>query len=142
MHQLLDKIKIVQVVAPTVAGTSDVTGATIDMQGYSGVIFVGRFGTAAANNFVQIEQGEQANMSDAATLASSKLASGTSDENVAEEIFQPQDRYIRPIFKRGTSSTLDICYAILFGSRVEPRSSDLSGTIVTKSLTAPAEGTP
>ena len=42
--------------ATTGAGTSAVNGSTVDMNGYEGVLFIAKFGTAAADNTIKAQQ--------------------------------------------------------------------------------------
>lgn len=140
---LIQDIKIDSVLTYTTAAASDITNATpLDMQSYNGVIFIARFGTAAADNTIQAQQGLAANGSDAADLAGSKVAVGASDELVVLQIENPLERYIRPVVKRGTSSTLEFLLAIRYGPKQKPVANALAGTLALKRIWGPAEGTP
>jgi hypothetical protein len=124
------------------AATSDVTGSTIDMAGWDGVLFVTSYGTPAANNLIHVEQGAASNMSDAADLAGGEVdLSGASDEDQWIDLVQPRERYVRCIAQRGTSSTLENLWAIQYRGKSRPQTNLTSGTIYGKRLIRPAEGT-
>ena len=48
-HNLTHNVKTVRVINATAAGTSDVNGATVDMQGFEAVRFLVGFGTLTAS---------------------------------------------------------------------------------------------
>jgi hypothetical protein len=133
--------KLVKVQDHTAAGTTPVTSDIIDTQGYEGAFFFTSFGTAAANNNLKAQQGAASDLSDAADLEGSAVASGTSDEDVWIEVYRPRERYLRVVGTRGTSSTLESIWCILYNPRVLPVSNILSGTIVGEKNVSPAEGT-
>ncbi len=138
----LKAAKLVLVKAESTAATSAVTSDAVDVSGYEGVVFFTTFGTAAAGNTIKV----QASSDDAATdaysdLADSSQSSGTSDETVGVEIKRPVKAYAKAVIARGTSSTLGPIYAILYGPRTLPVSNNVSGSIASKSLISPAEGT-
>jgi hypothetical protein len=142
-RDLVDQIKIDSVVQHTTAAASDITNATpLDMQGYQGVIFIARFGTAAANNTIQAQQGLVSDGSDAADIKDSKVAVGASDEIVVLQLESVGERYIRPVVKRGTSSTLEFLIAIRYGPLTKPVANAVAGTLALRKLFGTAEGTP
>lgn len=129
--------------AATGAGTTDVNGPTIDMKGYTAVLCIATFGTPAANNFIQAQQDSAAGMGTAADLLGSMATpSGASDETAYLEIVKPSKRYVRAVFKRGTSSTLGEIYCIQTGPAAEPVTNVTANAIIGKLLISPAEGTP
>ena len=138
---MLNGCKLEMLTAATAAGTSDVDSGIVDMQGYEGVSFFTRFGTAAANNSIKAQQGQASNLSDAADLANTSVVSGTSDEGVYLDIYKPQERYVRIRALRGTSSTLGDIWALKYGNRSMPKDSNLSGTLIGETHVSPAEGT-
>lgn len=131
--------KIVKVLGPTATGTTTINTSVVDMQGYDGVIFLGSIGTAAANNGMKAQQGAQSNLSDAADLAGS-LAGGASATDLLVEVTKPQKRYVRAAVVRGTTTTIDCVWAILYRGVKQPV--DNSGAAVAqKLLVSPSEGT-
>lgn len=139
--QLIDGVKIEQAIATAGAGTSEINGAILDMAGYEGVLIVAKFGTAAANNTIKVEQGDTSNLTDGADLAGSQVSVGASDEIVAIDIYRPTDRYVRPIALRGTSTTLDWAVAFKYGAKKQPVDNSIAGTIASEKHASPAEGT-
>lgn len=123
------------------AGTSDVNGAAFDMEGYDGVLITSRIATQAAGNFLQAEQGEASNLSDAAALAGSKALALVNNDRVSIDLYRPTERYVRGVLKRGTSTVSgDIVY-VGYRDSNRPVTNTLTGHVLT-AVTSPAEGTP
>lgn len=142
MSHLSDRVETRAAVATTIAGTSTITGSIVDMQGYEGVKFAVQFGTAAADNTIKVQQGDAANMSDAADLEGSEVTlGGASDELVQSDLLHPIKRYVRMLVLRGTSSTIDAGWSDQYGPRKQPVDNNVVGTIATGTLSSPAEGT-
>jgi len=137
---LSSHVKITKLADHTVAGTSDVTAAEVDMQGYEGVLFITSFGTAAADNTMEAEGSDQSGTS-FADLEGTSVVSGSSDEDVWIDVNRPRDRYIRVVAHRGTSSTLESIWAIQYGARLMPVDNTTTGTIIGEAHASPAEGT-
>jgi hypothetical protein len=140
---LLPNVKITKVAEAAASGGTDVNGSVLDMQGFDGVLFCTNIATANAGNFLKAQQGQASNLSDAADLAGTKVTSGSSDEAVVLDLHKPLERYVRPVIVRGgaNTSTGEI-WAIQYISRSAPRTSDLAGTLASKIVVSPAEGTP
>jgi hypothetical protein len=140
MKNLSKQVKIESAAATTTAGTSEVDGTSIDMQGYEGVLFVAKFGTAASGNTLQAQQSD-ASGSGMADLEGTLVTVGASDELVYLDLVNPAKRYVRIQAQRGTSSTLDWVVAIKYGAHKMPVDNDVAGTIAGEVSIAPAEGT-
>lgn len=125
----------------TTAGTDNVVSTILDMQGFDGVVFLTSFGTANAGNYIYVDTGTDASLTDAANLAGSKVTSGSSDEDVVLDIYKPLERYLRVTAVRGSSSTLESIWAVQYGPRKAPVSNSTSGTIIAETHISPAEGT-
>ena len=142
---LSDEIKLIKVKDHTAAGTTAVNSDGVDMQqngGFDGVLFLGSFGTAAADNTVNAAQSSDDGSADDYTdLAGTSVASGTSDEDVWLDIYQPSKRYVRLEAARGTSSTFESVWALLYRARSVPVDNTTSGTIIGEAHVTPAEGT-
>jgi len=143
MKELSQNSKIELAKAAQTAATSAIESDVIDMSGYDGVLFLTRFGTAAANNSVKAQQGDAANLSDAADLKGSSVVSGAdpTNEAVYVDIFKPTKRYVRLYVSRGTSSTLGEIWAIKYGPRKAPQVHAVSGTLTGETHVSPDEGT-
>src|SRR6266545_4233182 len=120
MGRNLSSASKITVGAATAAGTTTVNSPIIDMKGFDSVLFIGTFGTPAANNTVKGQQGAVSTMSDAADLAGTSVAVAASDETVWLELVKPIERYVRAAFLRGTSTTLGEIYCVQFNAAAEP----------------------
>lgn len=138
---LLNKIQIKKAVAYTSAAASNVNGDVIDTANSESALFLVRFGTAAADNTIKVQQGALSDGSDMADLEGSSVAVGSSDEIVAVEIVKPRERYLRVVVLRGTSSTIEAGFVLLGGQRVQPADNADAGTIASEKLISPPEGT-
>lgn len=140
---LSDKVKLIKVKDHSAADTAAVNSDGVDMDqngGYEGVLFLTSFGTPAANNTINAAQGAD-NSADWQDLTGTSVSSGTSDEDVWLDIYRPTDRYVRCEAARGTSTTLESIWAILYGPRSQSVDNTTSGTITGESHVSPAEGT-
>lgn len=142
---LSDNVKITKVADQATAATSTVTSAAVDMAangGWDGVMFLTSYGTAAADNLIKAQQSSDDGSADAyADIAGSEINGGASDEDQVLDIFQPQERYVKCLAQRGTSSTSGDIWAIQYRGRSLPVTNTVSGTIVVQQLNRPAEGT-
>lgn len=143
---LLKDIKVTRVMNAVAAGTSDQNGATLDMQGFDGVLFVASFGTLTATQVTAIkaQQGAASDLSDAADLAGTltgPMADGDSNKLLCLDVYRPQERYVRCVVDRGTANAvIDGVIAIQYKGSKLPIT---QGTTVSaaEAHTSPAEGT-
>lgn len=139
---LTDNIKILKIQDHTAAGTSTVTSDAIDMLGYDSVCVLSSFGTAASGNTVKLQaSSDDGSADDYSDLEGTSLTSGTSDEDVFVDLRRAPKRYIKAVFARGTSSTLETVWAFLYNARSLPVDNTTTGTIAGEQHTRPAEGT-
>lgn len=120
--QMLSDDILVTSDAPTIAGTSTIDSTPVDMAGYSGVLFVVRLGTAAANNNIRAQQDTVVGMGAAADLAGTLVASGANNIVILELMLggATAEQFVRCRVTRGTSTTIDSIVAIRFGARLKP----------------------
>ena len=137
---LSTEVKVTRVIPATATGTSDVNGTVIDMSGFDGVMFVGAIGSAAANNGIKVQQGAASNLADAADLAGSKVLSDGTQTQFVVDVFRPQERYVRPVMVRGTTTTVDAVFAIQYGGRSLPVT-NTSAALAAELHVSPDEGT-
>jgi hypothetical protein len=127
---------------PTIAGLTTIDSTPVDMAGFSGVLFIVRFGTAAANNTVRVQQDTAVAMAAAADLVGTLVVSGTNTV-VAIEVVYPGgptgEQFVRCRVTRGTSTTIDSITAIRFGARTKPV--PVPAGVSFESWTGPGEGT-
>lgn len=139
---LSENVKLFKAADHSAANTTGVTSSAIDTQGYGGCLIITSFGTAAADNTVKVQQSDDDAATDAySDLTGTSVASGTSDEDVWVDIKRPAKRYLKLVAARGTSSTLESIWAILYNPTSVPVDNTTSGTIVGESFAQPAEGT-
>jgi len=141
MADISSTVQFRQAIATTSAGTSSIDGAEVDMEGYDGVLFICKFGTAAADNTIHAEQDTATGMASAADLASTETGVGSSDEIVWLDIYRPQEQFVRCVADRGTSTTIDWGCYVQYGGSKGPVDNTVAGTIHGELHVSPSEGT-
>lgn len=140
-RNFLNRNKVVKVADHTVAGTSAVVSSIVDTAGYSGVIFMTSVSTANATNSIKVSQNTANQTTGMADLVGSSVASGTTDEDLIVEIHKPLERYLQAEVTRGSSTTCESIWAILYNGDVSVATSTLAGTQIAELHVQPAEGT-
>ncbi|HFD38541.1 MAG TPA: hypothetical protein ENJ31_01640 [Anaerolineae bacterium] len=146
---LSKNVRISQAITPTggAAGTTDINGATLDMQGYEGVLMVVTFGAivAGAVTSIKAQQGAQSNLSDAADLAGTgqTVADDDDEKTFYIDLYRPTERYVRLVVDRGTqNATVAEALYIQYGQQGGRKSPSSHGSNVSGEMHAsPAEGT-
>lgn len=143
---LSKNVKVVRVSNAVAAGTSEIDATAVDMAGYEGVMFVVAFGAivAGAATSIKGQSGAASDGSDAADLAGTNITVADTEDNTVSvlDIYQPTDRYVRPVVLRATqNATVDSIVAVLYNGK---RHADALDTAVKHSLfvQSPAKGTP
>jgi hypothetical protein len=124
--------------APTATGTTTIDSTILDMAGFTGVMWVVRIGSAAANNDIRAQQDVVVGMGAAADLAGTKVVSGANTTLVLD-LQRPLEQFVRCRVTRGTTTTIDSLVAIRYGAR--KRASTFPSTQTMEAWVAPAEGT-
>lgn len=126
------------------AGTTDINGATLDMQGFDGVLMEITFGAITANAVTSIkaQQGAASNLSDAADLAGSAqtIADDADEKTFYIDLYRPAERYVRLVVDRGTQNAVVASATyIQYGANKVPvtHGSNVSGEL----HISPSEGT-
>jgi len=132
-------VKLILAKAGAVAATSAVTTDVIDMQGFEGVAFFGSIATVDPTNYIKVQQGQAANMSDAADLAGTKLAPGDNGDSFLTDIYRPRERYVQVVVTRTVSTALGDIYALLYSAIKAPVTH--GATIDAETHVSPIEGT-
>lgn len=142
-HFISEEAKLSKIADQTTAATSDVTSSGLDMEGWDAVLFFTSYGTPAADNLFHVEQSSDDGSADAYTdVAGSEMnLEGASDEDQALDIINPEERYLRVVAERGTSSTSGDIWALQYRGDTLPGTSTLAGTNVIQRLVAPVAGT-
>lgn len=123
------------------SAAADRNGATLDMEGWDGVLMIVKFAAIAAGAVTSIkaQQGAQSNMSDAADLAGTgQTVADTDDDKVfAIDLYRPQERYVRLVIdKDGTNAVAESAIYVQYRGRKLPLSNANTEVHV-----SPAEGT-
>lgn len=146
MQNASKEMKITQAITVTngAAGTTDIAGVTLDMEGFEGVLMVITFGaiTAGAVTSIKAQQGAASNLSDAADLeGTSQTIADTDDEKTFYiDLVRPRERYVRLYVDRGTQNAVVASATYYqYGARKQPTThgSNVSG----ETHVSPAEGT-
>lgn len=139
---LSENVKFVKIQDHTTAATSAVTSDAVDTQGYGGVCLLTSFGTAASGNTVKAQYSDDDAATDAySDVTGTSVTSGTSDEDVWLDVKRPAKRYVKFVVARGTSSTLESMWALLYNPTSLPVDNTTTGTITGETFVQPAEGT-
>ena len=142
---LLQNVKVTRVLNGVAAGTTNQNGTAVDMANYEGVIFIAAFGalTSTAVTGLKVQQGLLSDGSDGADLTGTAQAIADDADNklLAIDVYQPRERYVRPVVTRGTANAvIDGVIAIQYGPRKKPTSHD-STVAGSETHVSPAEGT-
>ena len=139
---LSERVKLIKISDHSTAATSTVTSIAVDTYGYGGALFLTSFGTAATDNTIKVQQSSDDAATDAySDLEGTSVASGSSDEDVWLDVIKPQKRYLKLVAARGTSSTLESIWVLLYHPASVPVTNSTTGTIIGEESVSPAEGT-
>jgi hypothetical protein len=127
-------------------GSADRNGATLDMQGFEGVLIVFKFGDIAsgATTSVKAQQGAASNLSDAADLEGTGITVAADDDNqiFVIDLYKPQERYIRGVVdKDASNNTEEMAWYIQYGPTEKPCDNNVADAITTELHASPDEGT-
>ncbi len=143
---LSKNVKITPAILPSegVAGTTDLNGAILDMQGFEGVLIEVVFGviTSGAVTSIKAQQDTDSaggTMADLAGTAQT-IADTDDDKTFYIDLYRPQERYVRLVVDRATqNAVVSSATYIQYGARVAPTT---HGTNVSgETHVSPAEGT-
>ncbi len=125
---------------------TDRNGATLDMQGWDGVLMIVKFAAIAASAVTKIkaQQGEASDMSDAADLAGTGIDVADDDDNqiFMIDIYRPRERYVRLVVDKDTShNTAESAIYIQYKGRKGPVDNNVANLVTAETHISPAEGT-
>jgi hypothetical protein len=139
MQGLLKSAKISVSLGAQADGQATVQGATLDMQGFDGVLFLAKFDDVDDTSVITLkaQEGGQSDMSDAAELTDGNAtftagAADADDKLLGLDVYRPLKRYIRAESVIGTANaTLAAIIAIQYKGRIEPvtQSADLINSL-------------
>jgi len=144
---LSKNVKITPAILPSegVAAQTAINGATLDMQGFEGVLVEVVFGviTGSAVTSINMAQSEASNFASGADLLGTgqTIADDADDETYYIDLYKPRERYVRVEVARATQdAVISSATYIQYGSTGLLPTSHASG--VTGELhVEPAEGT-
>lgn len=144
MKELIANSKPLSCITPTAgaAGTSAITGSTIDALGFRSILFlvhVGAVVSGAVTSF-KLQHGDAANASDMADIeGSSQTIADDGDELIRyADLHRVTKRYARIVVSRGTqNATIGSAIALLYGAS----ESGFTQTAVGETLASSPSGT-
>ena len=136
--------KVTRVMDSVVAGTSDQTSTSLDMQGFDSVIFIASFGVITTNAVTSTKLATSSDNSSFNDLLGTSITVADSDDTsmTVHDLNEPQERYIRLVVDRGTqNAVIDGVVAIQYNAKSEPVTHDATTVISAEFYASPAEGT-
>ena len=143
---LLQNVKVDQVLGYYAAGTTKRTSDIIDMANYDGVMFVFELGTVLENGTIDcfVEQNTANATSGMARLATTTVHTVTAANATAAksaivvDVFQPQERYLQANITPAVANAVILgITAIRYSGRVKPDAN--SGLLKSTQLISPAQ---
>lgn len=128
------------------SGSADRSGATLDMQGYEGVLMVVQFAAVATGAVVSIkaQQDTASGMGTAADLAGTSITVADDDDNqiFVLDVYRPQERYVRVVVDNdATNASAQSAVYYQYGATDLPVSNNVTDAVTTETHISPAEGT-
>ncbi len=135
---LSKNVKLSLVKDLTATGGTAVNSASVDMQGFEGVMFFVKLATANAANFINAAQSaDDVTFND---LLGSKVVPGDNGDVAMIDVYRPIDRHVRLEVDRGGADTvLGEIYAVQYGGKNVPVTH--GSTVDSETHISPAEGT-
>lgn len=136
---LSKNVKLTKVLAAASSAGTALDSASVDMEGFEGVMFFGRIATVDAANFANVAQ--SSDDSSFADLLGTKVVPGDDADSFLIDVFRPTDRYLRcEIDRGGTNTATGDVYALQYGgARKVPTSH--GATVDAETHVSPIEGT-
>ena len=146
MHDIAKAVKATIAItsANGVAGTADIEGVTLDMQGFEGVLMLIAFGviTGSAVTSIKAQQGDESDLSDATDLlgTAQTVADDDDEKTFYIDLYKPTKRYVRILVDRATqNAVVGGATYLQYGAKKQPVA---HGTNVAgETHISPAEGT-
>ena len=143
-QNILTGNKITVGAAAAVSAGTDVTGATVDMSGFSNFVAFVSITAKDAANFIYLEGDDASGMGTAVTLAGSGVVALVNGDVVMIEVIKPIHRYIRAIVDRGGTNTATGELTYIRGGKSSTSSDGLNteaGVSLAEIIASPIEGT-
>jgi hypothetical protein len=129
-HNLSPILSTYRAVNATAAGTSEIDGASFDMQAtfggpFQAIRYICALGTATDNHVTSLKIQGSPDNSTWSDIANSQQgpanATGDSNKLLISEVYEPQFRYLRPVVTRGTQNcAVDSVVGEAFQARATP----------------------
>lgn len=135
---LSEGVKVTQAIttAAGASGTGTINGATLDMQGFEGVMIVVAMGPVASSGPVtlKVQQDESSGMGSAADLEGTGITVADDKDNTSFiiDIRRPRERYLRVVAARHTSNASTVGSALYFQYDARNRPVTQSADITTR----------
>lgn len=144
MKTALNELQVEESIATTIAGTTTLNGAAVDMSSPNcqGVLFIAKISTGAADNTLHAQQASDSGFSSPQNLEGSQVAT---EDILMVDVKKPRKGlgdFVRPVLTRGTSTVVEWVLAIRYGLATQPAVNDVAGTSAAVSVVSPAVGTP
>jgi hypothetical protein len=131
MYEFLKTRKVVRVLAPTAAGSTNVNTASVNTAGFESVEFIVGVGTLTASQVTSIkaqqsdDNAQTDGWSDIVGASTTAFADAQGNTFARLEVFNPQKPWVRAVVNRGTANAvIDLGLAILSGAGSEPITED------------------
>lgn len=127
-------------------GTADRNGATLDMQGYDGVLMISHFGDIAGGAVcsVKAQQDTDSGMGTAADLEGTGITVAADDDNqiFIIDLYRPLERYVRLVVDNDAANNTEqtALYVQYSGSKM-PIDNNVTDASTYELHISPAEGT-
>lgn len=146
MNQLIKGAYLVQLItsANGAAGTSAITGATIDFAGYEGALIIAQVGPVVSGAATSAKLMDGTTTSPTTDIAGSSITIADTDDNtlLAWDWRRPVNRYGTIKILRATQNATVTAVAILYGARNRPTVQSTTDLVhVPTVLVSPAQGT-
>ena len=127
-------------------GSADINCATVDMQGYEGIVAIVHLAAIGGSgvNSIKWQQDTASGMGTAADLLGTGITIADDDDNqiFATELFRPTERYVRLVIDKDASHNLACSvHYILYGPEKLPVSNNVTDLVTSEIHASPAEGT-
>lgn len=144
-HHLSSNGVLIKIKDHSTAGTATITSIAVDTRGYGGALFFTSFGTAAADNYIKVQQSSDDGSADDYTdLSGSQVVSGASpsNEDLYYDVYKPGKRYLKLLAVPTTSSTVESMWVFLYHPNIAGANLGIvSGTLSGEAAQEPIEGT-
>jgi hypothetical protein len=142
---LTERTRLIHNMNAVAAGTSQQTGAAVDMSqggGFRGCRFIADFGALTAGQVTDLKvQGSNDNSTwtDLASTKAGPMLDADSNKLLISDVWKPTYRYLRPVVDRGTSNAVINCVlAELYAPISDPTTQDATVSAFKQNISPPS----